>query len=168
MVSKGIDFYEKNNIPLNFREENNSRISLLCSAAVLIVLVFPDASAGLRPDHQAWRKSCPGSTKEGRRGKLRKPRVTTASVIAVGDNLYHSKLARIRWIMIPATGIMTIFMPMFWMRSGLQIQPWSDQRPSLPRTWFRQHLPSLCNSQEVRRCHHQGGLRCSGNLPPIF
>ena len=31
---------KKNNIPLNFREKNNSRISLLCSAAVLIVLVF--------------------------------------------------------------------------------------------------------------------------------
>ena len=31
---------KKNNIPLNFREKINSRISLLCSAVILVLLVL--------------------------------------------------------------------------------------------------------------------------------
>ena len=83
---------KKNNIPLNFREKNNSRISLLCSAAVLIVLVFlmHQLAYGLitKPEEKAAQEA--QKKEEEAKTAADTPEITTASVIAVGDNLYHS------------------------------------------------------------------------------
>ena len=85
---------KKNNIPLNFREKNNSRISLLCSAAVLIVLVFLmhqlDYGLITKPEEKAAQEA--QKKDEEAKKAAETPEITTASVIAVGDNLYHSKL----------------------------------------------------------------------------
>ena len=85
---------KKNNIPLNFREKNNSRISLLCSAAVLIVLVFLihqlDYGLITKPEEKAAQEA--QKKEEEAKKAAETPEITTASVIAVGDNLYHSKL----------------------------------------------------------------------------
>ena len=85
---------KKNNIPLNFREKNNSRISLLCSAVVLIVLVFLmhqlDYGLITKPEEKAAQEA-QKKEKEAKKA-AETPEITTASVIAVGDNLYHSKL----------------------------------------------------------------------------
>ena len=85
---------KKNNIPLNFREKNNSRISLLCSAAVLIVLVFLmhqlDYGLITKPEEKAAQEA--QKKEEEAKKAAETPEIATASVIAVGDNLYHSKL----------------------------------------------------------------------------
>lgn len=82
------------NIPLNYREKSNSRIALLCSVAVLVVLVLffhqLDYTLIQKPREEAARQA----EKEKAAAELaaNTPEVSTASVIAVGDNLYHESL----------------------------------------------------------------------------
>lgn len=83
-----------NNIPLNYKEKNNSRIALFCSIAVLIVLVLVFRQL----DYNLIQKPADEAKKQEAREKAEKkkaentPTVTTASVVAVGDNLYHDIL----------------------------------------------------------------------------
>lgn len=82
------------NIPLNFKERMNSKISLICSIAVLAVLCLffhqLDYQIIQKPAIEAERKA--KLEKEKAEKAARTPVVTTASVIAVGDNLYHQSL----------------------------------------------------------------------------
>ena len=82
------------NIPLNFKERMNSKISLICSIAVLAVLCLffhqLDYQVIQKPAIEAERKA--KLEKEKAEKAARTPVVTTASVIAVGDNLYHQSL----------------------------------------------------------------------------
>ena len=84
----------KENIPLNFRERSNARTSLLASVIVLAVLVILFNQL----DYRLIRKPAIDAQKNAAAAK-EKPEttattsdVTTASVIAVGDNLYHQSL----------------------------------------------------------------------------
>lgn len=85
---------KKNNIPLNFKEQVNSRISLLCSVAVLVLLSFTihqiDHSLITKPQKEA-EEAAVLAQKEAEK-EATTPVISTATVIAVGDNLYHSKL----------------------------------------------------------------------------
>lgn len=85
---------KKNNIPLNFKEQVNSRISLLCSIAVLVLLSFTirqiDHSLITKPQKEA-EEAAVLAQKEAEKEETT-PVISTATVIAVGDNLYHSKL----------------------------------------------------------------------------
>ena len=85
---------KKNNIPLNFREKINSRISLLCSVVVLLLLVLVfhqvDYTLVSKPQKEAVEAAALEEQKEKEAAET--PEISTASVIAVGDNLYHSKL----------------------------------------------------------------------------
>ncbi len=82
------------NIPLNYKEKSNSRISFLCSVAVLLALIF----FFHQMDYALIRKPAQEAAKAAEKARIEAenaantPVVSTASVIAVGDNLYHSKL----------------------------------------------------------------------------
>ncbi len=82
---------KKNNLPLNFREKINSRISLLCSVVVLFLLILVicqiDYTMIRKPQKEAETIS-----EEKNENAAETPQVSTASVIAVGDNLYHTRL----------------------------------------------------------------------------
>lgn len=82
------------NIPLNYKEKNNSRIALLCSVVVLVLLVLffhqLDNVLIQKPREEAARKQ--EEEKAAAELAANTPEVTTASVIAVGDNLYHDNL----------------------------------------------------------------------------
>lgn len=84
----------KENIPLNFRERSNARTSLLASVAVLAILVILfnqlDYRLIRKPAIDAQKKAV--TTKEKQETEAATGDVTTASVIAVGDNLYHQSL----------------------------------------------------------------------------
>ena len=82
------------NIPLNYKERNNSRISFICSVVVLAVLflIFHQM------DYRMIRKPAEDAAKTAALEKQKAeeaantPQISTASVIAVGDNLYHGTL----------------------------------------------------------------------------
>ena len=82
------------NIPLNLKEQINSRIGLICSIVVMILLVFVFHQL----DYQIIQKPADQAAKEAEQKKLeaekaaRAPEISTATVIAVGDNLYHDSL----------------------------------------------------------------------------
>lgn len=82
------------NIPLNFRERMNSKISLICSIVVLIVLCLffhqLDYQIIQKPALEAEKKE--KLEKEKAKKAAETPVVSTASIIAVGDNLFHSSL----------------------------------------------------------------------------
>lgn len=84
----------KENIPLNFRERSNARASLLASVIVLAVLVILfnqlDYRMIRKPAIDAQKKSA--AAKEKPETTATTSDVTTASVIAVGDNIYHQSL----------------------------------------------------------------------------
>lgn len=84
----------KENIPLNFRECSNARASLLASVIVLAVLVILfnqlDYRMIRKPAIDAQKKTA--AAKEKPETTATTSDVTTASVIAVGDNLYHQSL----------------------------------------------------------------------------
>lgn len=84
----------KENIPLNFRERSNARASLLASVIVLAVLVILfnqlDYRLIRKPAIDAQKKAA--AAKEKPETTATTNNVTTASVIAVGDNLYHQSL----------------------------------------------------------------------------
>lgn len=85
---------KRNNIPLNIREKNNSRISLYCSIVVLVLLFLLvyqlDNTLIRKPQKDATEAAAMEQQKA--EDAATTPEVSTASVIAVGDNLYHSKL----------------------------------------------------------------------------
>lgn len=82
------------NIPLNLREQINSRNGLIVSVIVLVLLVF----IFHKMDYQIIQKSADKAAKEAALKKeeaeqaAKAPKISTASVIAVGDNLYHDAL----------------------------------------------------------------------------
>lgn len=82
------------NIPLNLREQINSRIGLICSIVLLVLLVagFHQLDYNLieKPKEDAA-KAAQEETEAAKKA-AEKPVVSTASVIAVGDNLYHGSL----------------------------------------------------------------------------
>ncbi len=74
----------------------NSRIGLICSVILLVLLLV----AGLRqldynliekPKEEA-QKAAQKEAEGGQRKRLKNQKISTASVIAVGDNLYHGSL----------------------------------------------------------------------------
>ena len=79
----------KDNIPLNFRERSNARISLLASIVVLAILVLffnqLDYRLIRKPAIDAQKKAA--AIKEKQEAAATTGEITTASVIAVGDNL---------------------------------------------------------------------------------
>lgn len=85
---------DNKNIPLNFREKSNSRIAFICSVAVLaiLVLLFRQLDYNLiqKPAEAAKREAAQKKAEAEKAANT--PKVTTASVIAVGDNLYHESL----------------------------------------------------------------------------
>ena len=82
------------NIPLNLKEQANSRIGLICSVVVLVLLVLAfhqlDYTLIQKPADDA--KKAEEQKKAEAEKAAKTPEVTTASVIAVGDNLYHGSL----------------------------------------------------------------------------
>lgn len=82
------------NIPLNYKEKSNSRISFFCSVVVLLLLVLlfrqMDYTLIRKPAREAA-KAAEAARKKAEE-EANTPVVTTANVIAVGDNLYHSRL----------------------------------------------------------------------------
>ena len=82
------------NMPLNLREKNNSRIAFLCSVAVLVVLVvfFRQLDYAMIQEPAEEAKRIAAEKKAEEKKKANTPVVTTASVVAVGDNLYHDSL----------------------------------------------------------------------------
>lgn len=82
------------NIPLNLKEQANSRIGLICSVVVLVLLVLAfhqlDYTLVQKPADDA--KKAEEQKKAEAEKAAKTPEVTTASVIAVGDNLYHGSL----------------------------------------------------------------------------
>lgn len=86
----------KDNIPLNFRERSNARASLLASVIVLAILVLffnqLDYRLIRKPAIDAQKKAATAKAKADQEAADTTAETTTASVIAVGDNLYHQSL----------------------------------------------------------------------------
>ena len=86
----------KDNIPLNFRERSNARVSLMASVIVLAILVLffnqLDYRLIRKPAIDAQKKAAAAKTKADQEAADTTAETTTASVIAVGDNLYHQSL----------------------------------------------------------------------------
>ena len=113
------------NVPLNLRERSNSRIAFICSVAVLAVLVIffhqLDYNMIQKPADQAKKEAA--QKKAEAKKAANTPKVTTASVIAVGDNLYHDSFCSLE-SMNPAPGITSIFTKMSKTRSKQPILLW--------------------------------------------
>ncbi|MDY5021837.1 MAG: CapA family protein [Blautia sp.] len=83
-----------NNLPLNYKEQVHSRISLVASIAVLAILFL----LFYQLDYRMIRKPAEDARKQAEIEKQKAeeaantPQISTASVIAVGDNLYHTSL----------------------------------------------------------------------------
>ncbi|MCD8153943.1 MAG: CapA family protein [Clostridiales bacterium] len=88
----------KNNLPLNFKEKSHARLSLYISIAVLILLLIflrqVDSVLILKPAQEARKQADQlQAEKEAEEEEAASAAtVTTVSVLAVGDNLYHSDL----------------------------------------------------------------------------
>ena len=86
---------KRENLPLNYKERLNSRTSFLVSIAVLIVLclVFNqmDYSMIRQPAAQA-KKAAEAQKQKEEESAVAAPEVTTATVVAVGDNLVQPSL----------------------------------------------------------------------------
>ena len=84
----------KADIPLDFRARSNARLSLLASIVVLAILVLffnqMDYRLIRKPAIDARKKAT--ISKEKQETTTTTGETTTASVIAVGDNLYHQRL----------------------------------------------------------------------------
>lgn len=91
---KAVKRNSRDNIPLNFRERSNARTSLIASIVVLafLVLFFNQLDYRLirKPAIDAQKKAT--AMKEQKKTEAESVETTTASVIAVGDNLYHQSL----------------------------------------------------------------------------
>lgn len=91
---KAVKRNSRDNIPLNFRERSNARTSLIASIVVLafLVLFFNQIDYRLirKPAIDAQKKAA--AMKEQQKTEATATETTTASVIAVGDNLYHQSL----------------------------------------------------------------------------
>ena len=85
---------KNNNIPLNYKEKSNSRISLLCSILVLAVLVLLFHQLDYHMIRKPAREAAEAAALQKKKAEeeANTPKVSTASVIAVGDNLYHGTL----------------------------------------------------------------------------
>lgn len=85
---------KNHNTPLNFKEKYHSRISFAGSCIVLVVLLFLfnqiDYSMIRKPAKDAAREAAAAAQKAEEAALT--PVVSTADVIAVGDNLYHGSL----------------------------------------------------------------------------
>ncbi|MDO4275145.1 MAG: CapA family protein [Eubacteriales bacterium] len=85
---------KNDNIPLNYKERNNSRISLICSVVVLAImfLIFHQMDYNMirKPAEEAAKAAA--LEKQKAEEAANTPQITTADVIAVGDNLYHGSL----------------------------------------------------------------------------
>ena len=83
-----------NNLPLNYKEQVHSRISLVASIAVLAILFL----LFYQLDYRMIRKPAEDARKQAEIEKQKAeeaantPQISTASVIAVGYNLYHTSL----------------------------------------------------------------------------
>ena len=85
---------KKDHIPLNYIEKNNVKISFICSIAVLLILLFLFQQL----DYRLIQKPADDAIRQAELEKQKAeeiantPVITQASVIAVGDNLYHGSL----------------------------------------------------------------------------
>ena len=83
---------KKNNLPLNLLERSNSRISFLVSVIVMTVLVLifhqMDETMIQKPAREAAQLA--QKEKEEAEQKAAQPEVYTASILAVGDDLYQN------------------------------------------------------------------------------
>lgn len=83
-----------NNIPLNYREKNASRISLLCSVGVLALLVFAlheiDYMTIRRPAIEAGKAAMEAKEEEEKAAK--EPVITRVTVAAVGNSSFSQSV----------------------------------------------------------------------------
>lgn len=84
----------RKNLSLNYKEQVHSRISFIASVAVLAILFLLFSQL----DYQLIRKPAENARKQAEIEKQKAeeaaklPQISTVSVIAVGDNLYHQSL----------------------------------------------------------------------------
>ena len=85
----------RDDLPLNYKEKLNSRTSFLVSAAVLVVLCLifnqMDYSMIRQPAAQA-KKAAEAQKQKQEEAVVSEPEITTATVLAVGDNLVQPSL----------------------------------------------------------------------------
>lgn len=82
------------NIPLNYKERSNSKISFICSVVVLVILflIFNQLDYSLVRKPQKDAEEAAAIAQKEAEEQANKPVISTADIIAVGDNLYHSSL----------------------------------------------------------------------------
>ncbi|MDO5135866.1 MAG: CapA family protein [Eubacteriales bacterium] len=86
---------KNDNIPLNYREKSNSRISFLVSIGVLVALclAFNQVDYNLiRKPAQEAKKAAEAQKKKEEEAAEAPSRVSTATILAVGDNLVQPSL----------------------------------------------------------------------------
>lgn len=86
---------KKNNIPLNFTEKNKSKISLICSIAVLLLLCillhFIDKSAAISQEKKAKAEAAQQAKTDAEKAAANAP-ASVITIGAVGNNRYDSGL----------------------------------------------------------------------------
>ena len=74
------------------REKKTSKVSFLCSAAALAVLCFGFKQADRILIQEPMQKEEAQRREAAEEKEALEPVVTTADIVAVGDNLFHTKL----------------------------------------------------------------------------
>lgn len=87
---------KKKNTSLNPKEKKNTKINFLCSITILAGLVFLfhwlDHSLVVNPVRESKELASAQQKEKKEEAAANTPKVSTASVIAVGDNLFHDSL----------------------------------------------------------------------------
>lgn len=85
---------KNDNMPLNYKERNQSRISLILSVTVLalLLLLFNQLDYRLiqKPEAEAAKKA--QAEREQAEAEAAKPEISTVSVVATGDNFFQENL----------------------------------------------------------------------------
>ena len=126
---------KRDDLPLNYKERLNSRTSFLVSAAVLVVLclIFNQMDYAMirQPAAQA-KKAAEAQKQKEKENTVAAAETTTATVLAVGDNLVQPSLLSSSPKAVPGT--MTAFMTISAQTYRRQILPLSIRKHHLPQT----------------------------------
>ena len=144
-------------MPLNLRERINSRISLLCSVVVLVLLVLVMHQMDYTLIRKPQKEAAEAAALKEQQDKIKAetPVISTASVIAVGDNLYHSKLYESGENDSGIWNYDHIYTHVLDQIQAADVAMIDQETVFCSKPRCCQHLSFFCHSPGSGRCHYQ-------------